>query len=679
MGTLHLYAMAFFLLCLTSSCRDTPVPADFHPRSYAVSHRDSQFHSPSNNLLNYQRALCKATPKAYFDEELLHCSCPAGFIFQAQRGCRKLSPAATAQPCIERGFLALWEQEGGIGPVLSACLDSLYNEVEIRVDGSAFSSQQQRTVLEQLDRDYFSLARRYSSNRGQPGSKAGIFINLTSFSLEKQQNFADLVLRNFRSLPTFGRFEELPQPLLSNAAFSTIPADPHAMRQWREQCRKHIATASPQAEEICLTLQNALKGKYRGQSELQMLDADCAQCTAITSFEGTAPFSLRRKIFLKDQVPIIRYLRLDYQDLQVNLYLAGDGSILGLLLASLHIDQEQQQVQAHLRGYDSAWQLVYRHQEVKGDAESIHRYLAQRKHRTDEQPPPVELAILLIESGVNPLLPAVGAQLALNPQALAMLREPYYFSNFLEDLQQPLGLDLDDASPLQRLLFFFDNKTFESGTGHGTTVASVVLKDLPATELYVLPPEQLPSNPRKLADYIRLRNIRIVNISQMFDRSDLHGQSCKSYFTRLYQMLPEVVFVAAAGNTGSADPDVCPGRSNLEGNHSNAVTIAGSQDEHLHARTSFGIDAAHGAAPFTVACRGGPAHSSLAALIEPTNCTGTSYSAALVSNALGHYALQHPDLTGRELASALLATCGNRGLPLRCGGIFDLTQLLTRG
>ncbi len=690
------FPLFFSLLAftITTSCRPESAPNALSPQQ-ATSPPTEFIDLPSNEDFSLEniKKQCLASPGARFNHALIHCLCPAAMIFAPGRGCISLSVSPLAQRCREQGFLNLWRQSLGVSSELKECLASLYGELNFAIDSESFAAQDLTKILADLDQNYFQFTTGIARS-ALPWGKTRVFLTLSPLQDDAPQIFTDLVLRNFRSSPQFGPFEEIPIPSKSSEVFTRDK--PGEQANWLLTCSTTLTVYHRQSTLICNLLAEHLQETtapeaFRSDlarvnaaekfSELLRYDRRCEQCSLVTSYPRRNSFKLSKKIFFKDQTPIIRYLRLEDREFQINAYLDGSGRISALFFATLHLDKKNDELIAQFRGYSGDWQPVFSRDEAQGSAENLHRALVQLKYQAPAnkllQPDQLSpsLGILLLESGINPLAPGIAPTLAFHPHDLAKLQDNYSLAHFLNDLRLPLGLDFPGFSPKERLLYLFDSKLFEPATAHGTKVASLVLSGLHHPRLYLIPPQQLPPQPEQLANYIRQRGIKIVNISQMFERSDFQTRRCRDYFRELYQKLPEVVFVAAAGNTGTLDPDICPGRSNLLDHVPNAITIAGSEGPFLHHSSSYGQLTAHGAVAFVQSCYGGTAQADNKQLAERQVCAGTSFAAAKVSNAIAHFIATHHEISGAEIVRVLLNTCSDQGLAVSCGGIFDLSLL----
>jgi subtilisin family serine protease len=271
---------------------------------------------------------------------------------------------------------------------------------------------------------------------------------------------------------------------------------------------------------------------------------------------------------------------------------------------------------------------------------------------------------LLIDSGIDPRLPGLRDRLNLAPLSLAM---------FLEDHAPFTPVSAD---PVRALLDLLDDDELEGR--HGTRVASVVAADLPRLQLSlirsldVLGGEDTARLSQRWADFIARSRASVVNVSVTYSRL---VADCAALFDPIFRGAPDVLFVVAAGNNGATNPvTTCP--ASLAHRYPNVLTVAGTDRSGrlLHPHSNRGIRVAKVAAPYE-----GVAAEAVGSLAMPvarlTPMSGTSLSAALVSNAALRLWARHPALTAPAVAGTLMRACRPQGLDVACGGGLDFRRL----
>ncbi|WP_437636505.1 S8 family serine peptidase [Sorangium sp. So ce854] len=273
---------------------------------------------------------------------------------------------------------------------------------------------------------------------------------------------------------------------------------------------------------------------------------------------------------------------------------------------------------------------------------------------------------VMIDAGVDVRLTGVTSRLCLRPADDLTTGAPF---------QVPL---LSYArTPLQHLLDVVDHQD-EGATGHGTEMASLILKDLPDAKLDLLRADDIeaPSSTRAIGDrwrdFIQRSGARVVNVSYAFEQE---VASCDDLFGPAVRGLPSVLFVFGAGNWSIEGPkSACPAA--LARAYDNALTVAGSEGAGAWSRISsssaYGRDFATVAAPFRAVC--GFVREDGSSGTRP--CSGTSVSAALVSNIALKLIAREPRLTPAEVVSALASSCRREHLDVACGGTVDATAAL---
>ena len=231
--------------------------------------------------------------------------------------------------------------------------------------------------------------------------------------------------------------------------------------------------------------------------------------------------------------------------------------------------------------------------------------------------------VALVDTGVNYLLPAIGARLARDPDGV-LLGYDYW--------------DLDrrpfDAHPVHSPFF---------PARHGTQTASLLLAEAPVARLFAYRyPRPDMSRMAALIEDAAAAGVRLVNLS-------LVGTAAAEWrgFEAAALRHPEILFVAAAGNHGR-DLDLRPAwPAALPLANLIAVTAAGANGE-LAPGANWGRASVDLMAPAEGVLVTG-------FLGEPRLVSGSSYAAVRITALAACLLAAHPDWQTAELKAALFA------------------------
>ena len=234
-----------------------------------------------------------------------------------------------------------------------------------------------------------------------------------------------------------------------------------------------------------------------------------------------------------------------------------------------------------------------------------------------------QVAVALVDSGVNYLLPAIARHLARDAQGT------------------PLGFDFWDMDPRP-----FDAHPVRSAffpQRHGTRTASIIIREAPQTRLvpYRYPRPDM-QRMKDLIDHAVAAGVRVVNMSL---GSNLESQWAAFEYAAL--MHPDILFVVSAGNNGrdiDLEP-VYPASLPLE----NMLVVSSvAPDGYPADGANWGKNSVDLLVP-------GERIAALDFLGEAVDVSGSSYAAARVSALASRILLHAPELTALELRERILS------------------------
>ncbi|KYF83128.1 hypothetical protein BE11_02975 [Sorangium cellulosum] len=612
------------------------------------------------------QAACEASGGT-FEPWLVSCFCPAGELFFVETRelsssrCRPLAPGAN--PCRSEIY-TLSPSE------VDACAMNLYSsavaDVQLVLRGLDATGRAQ--VMGQLALDPAALLRGISLPEGDSPSPVRIKLAHPASPREisdwRSQDQYPVTLASY--LGELNVASMRPSP--SVAACTRVVSENALDADFDAMCRVAFDVAADARAG------HDLFPDSRGfAANLAEMSSGCdPYCTFVVD-AARGNMKLVYRVRMIGGVPFQRSLRVtDTAGHRYTAFLSATGDVEGqrfeqdlLVEAGDHLLRRR----GIFAGHDG--RVLEDREEYLAPREALERALAGRPARVqlptdvagEAERGPVKA--VMIDSGVDVRLAGVASRLSLrpaDPTAAAPFRMP---------------LLSYARTPLQHLLDVVDHLN-DGATGHGTEMASLILKDLPEAKLDLLRADDIeaPASTRAIGDrwrdFIQRSGARVVNVSYAFEQE---VASCDDLFGPAVRGLPSVLFVFGAGNWSIEDPkSACPAA--LARAYDNAVTVAGSEGEGAGSRLSpssaYGRDFATVAAPFRAVC--GFVREDGSSGTRP--CSGTSVSAALVSNMALKLIAREPQLTPAEVVSALARSCRREHLDVACGGTVDATAAL---
>ncbi len=201
--------------------------------------------------------------------------------------------------------------------------------------------------------------------------------------------------------------------------------------------------------------------------------------------------------------------------------------------------------------------------------------------------------------------------------------------------------------------------------GHGSALASIVVRGLPNIKFSILPElmstdfETMTSLWRNHLKRNRPKVVIIAHGAQRFIAD------CHKVYGSLFNDFPGILFLAAAGNEGVREPTaICP--AGLATTYPNLLSVAATTNGVLDPASNYGRNSVSLAASID-----GRYAIGLPGSVYDDVRSGTSSAVSEAANIALRLSAKHPHLHGSALASKLMELCDDSGIAVACGGILQ--------
>lgn len=593
---------------------------------------------------------------------LATCTCPPYSVYYANRGCAAFTKPESATDKTCRGHATSLDRTE-----LQQCIERLLSTptVYVLLELQSLANSDIASIAQSLATDPTRLLDGFAFPVADDAS--------VSLKLMKMNNVSASTLL----MPWMAS----PQP----GAGITAHIDPGAnmgpptdLQQFSARCWSALNIAAPAREAVhqrlCDSASALLQSIYDGASNTNLVatfteeGANCnPECALVINKRGSASPAVYNMVMSR-YAPLARYVvTAEGDDDFLFVFVAPHGAVQSIAHAGSRIaaQAEPHLLETTVTLWARDWQPIGVRLTTRGDRAALARALShvgttRTPLPTDGKQRPIlaRISAAIIDSGINISAQPLRERVAINESAAR---------NFVQQGIAARSLMSNDKGPVGNALDMLGE--------HGAAMASIVAADLPNIAISAIRVDMSVSggDPAAVAqawgDQIRQSGARVVNISQVFSR---RTAMCEELFGKLFDALPDVLFVAGMGNAGGQDPTgACP--VGVAFGRSNVLTVAGVQPSGLLDESSNFGAAAMVAAPFDADVIDTRPHGllPLGTRVE----SGTSVSTALVSNAALRLIARFPDLTPREVIGALMAHCRADGIDVQCDGAIDFAGL----
>lgn len=611
-----------------------------------------------------QAALCHGTHGTWLGP-LQSCVCPPHRLFSVQRGCGPVLLSASLEK--QSGRLR------GLRPdALQAVLASVYDSdaLQVGIDLAGLDAAEVTELVRTLDDDPTAV--------------------LSALTLPPPRALSRTVLRLARVTPSnvetlWGPDRELDYPPRLNI----ISLDPMAYEAPHANTFAVACSAAlrdvPEGAALCTAANLALADLARTilpQPWITNFTEEGPGCRPDCAFVGTVSrggVAATYNVLFQDYAPLSRLLRLGAGASGTELLVAlGPTGHVEAAVLKRHVlaDATTSALLFSERTVFDPWARPIGHEQIpRGEPDVLGAALSDGHSLNGALPTDTltrpnlttALVAVLVDSAIDPRMTGLRPRLNFAPGSTldTLARDGSGFSYANGTVSGMLGL-LDDD--------FLEGR-------HGSRIASVVAANLPGVRLSFIRALDIetqgptPELRDKWIDLIRSSHASLVNLSVTYSRLIA---DCDGFFGPIFTSLPDVLFVVGAGNNGAREPTgTCP--VGLAQYYPNVLTVAGvdRSGRAIHAHSNYGFQTAKVAAPYE-----GQAVEVGGSLAPPPNrlgpISGTSYSAAVVSNAALRLLARHPTLRLSQWVDTLMNTCKPTDLEVGCGGALDVEALERR-